>query len=92
MLPFVALADAATTPDAWVVGIINNLLNRVVWPVFSGIVVIMFIYAGIKYFMAHGDPSKVQEANKAVIWAVVGVMVGLISFSLVSMVRFAFGL
>ncbi len=91
LLPVATLA-APPAPDAWLVGIIDRLLNMVVWPVFSGLVVVMLLYAGIKYLFAHGDATKIHEANKALVWAVAGVFVGLVAFSLVGLIRFALGL
>ena len=61
--------------------IIDNLLNWVIWPVFFGLSVIMFIYAGILFVAAGGDPSKISSAKKAVLWAIVGIIVAIAGFS-----------
>lgn len=67
--------------------IIDRLLDKVVWPIFLGLVVIMFIWAGVLFLTAQGDPGKIGAARKAVIWAVVGVMVGFLAFSAVTLIR-----
>ncbi|OGZ66980.1 MAG: hypothetical protein A3D35_01795 [Candidatus Staskawiczbacteria bacterium RIFCSPHIGHO2_02_FULL_34_9] len=61
---------------------VPNILNNVkiiLFQVFNGLVVIMVVYAAIKYLTAKGEPSKIAEANKALTWAVVGVAVGLLA-------------
>ncbi len=61
--------------------LINTILN-LIWPVFIGFSVIMFIVAGFNFLTAEGDPTKVKESMKAVIYGVAGVVVGIIAFSL----------
>lgn len=71
--------------------IINNVLNMVMWPLFSGIVVIIFLYAGIMFLTASGDPTKIDKAKKAVIWGVVGIAVGILGYSAVSFIKMVLG-
>lgn len=71
--------------------IIGRLLDMVVWPIFLGIVVIMFIFAGLKFLTAQGDPGKVGEARKALMWAVIGVAVGILAFSAEGIIKSILG-
>ena len=80
--PMVALAQ-----QNFVVIVINNLLTKVVWPVFVGLVIIMFIWAGILYLTARGDPEKFKKANLAVIFAIVGIIVAILGYRIVATVR-----
>lgn len=50
--------------------------------IFSGLVILMFLWAGILYLTAHGDPGQFQKANKAVLYALVGTAVGLLGYSI----------
>jgi len=59
----------------------------VLWPIFGGLVIVMFIYAGILFVTAQGDPSKISTARKAVLWAVVGIIVAFVAFSAVKLMR-----
>ena len=52
----------------------------------------MVVFAGFKYLTARGEPSKIQEANKALIWALVGVAVGLLANSASGIVNWLLGL
>lgn len=83
MLPVVVLA---VDPNTWFQGIINNLLRIVILPIFSGFVVIMLLWAGFLFVTAQGDPTKISTAKKAVVWAIVGIAVALLSYSMVKFV------
>ena len=77
----------AIDPNTWVLGIIQRLLGMVVWPVFVGAVIIMFIYAGFMFLTAHGEPAKIKSAREAVVWALVGIVVAIFAYSAVTFVR-----
>ncbi len=77
----------AVDPGTWVKTIIDNLLNIVVWPVFFGASIVMLIWAGFMFLTAHGDPGKIAIAQKAVIWAIVGIAVAIIAFSAVNIIK-----
>ena len=61
----------------------------ILWPLFAGFSVIMFIVAAFMFLTANGEPGKILLARNAMIWASVGVGVGLLSFSIPFMVKFA---
>lgn len=87
LITLLAFPMAAFAAPLNVMQIIDNLRNKVIWPVFVGAIVIMFIFAGFKFATAAGDPSKIQTAKKAVAWAVVGVVVGIAAFSAEKIIR-----
>jgi hypothetical protein len=70
--------------------VIAVLLN-VMWVIAIAFTVIMFILAGFKFFTAQGDPTKVSEATRAVIYGVAGVAVIILSFSVLAIVRTTLG-
>lgn len=74
-------------PAEWIKAIINNLLTIVIWPVFIAAVIGAFVWAGILFLTAKGEPSKLSQAKTAVIWAVVGIVVALLAFSAVNIVQ-----
>jgi len=60
---------------------IAEVLNRVLmWllGLFGLLAIISFIVAGVLYFTAQGDENRIGKAKKAVIYGIVGVVVGLI--------------
>jgi NAD/NADP transhydrogenase beta subunit len=61
--------------------VLTNITNKIVWPILFGSVVIMIIVSGIMFVLATGDPSKLSTARKALIYAVVGLVIGVLAFS-----------
>ncbi len=62
-----------------------NLFDRIfnfIWPLFLFISVIMFLAAGILFLSADGDSGQLATARKALLWGIVGVIVGILAFSI----------
>lgn len=72
-------------------GVLNVVLT-IVWWVFIAVVVVLFVAAGILFLTAQGDPTQLATARRAVIWGAAGVLVGILAYSIVSIVGFAFGI
>jgi len=70
--------------------IVEALLNPI-WEVFVGFSVIAFVIAGITFLTAQGDPKKLETARSAVIWGTVGIVVGILAFSIMTIIRDAMG-
>ena len=68
--------------------IIIKILD-IVWYAFVGIAVTFFVIAGIQFLTAQGDPGKVSLANKSVVFGLLGVVVALIAYSIVSILKAA---
>lgn len=62
-------------------GIVGHL-----WVLFVGIAIACFLLAGVTFLTANGAPEKINTAKMAVLWGVVGVVVGIISYSIVLIV------
>ena len=84
VMPFVV--SAADDPGTWFMGIICNLLKKIVWPFFLGAAIVMIIWAGYRFLSSNGDPSKITEAKRAVIFAVIGIIVAILAFSAVGFI------
>jgi len=85
--PIAVFAQPSTTISS-----IDNLIDSVktmAWTVFGGLAVIMFVVAGIMFLTAQGDPEKVKSARNAFIWGVVGVVVAIMAYSIISIVESA---
>ena len=92
VFPIATFAGQAVVPETWFSEIIGRLMDYVVWPIFTGVIVIMFIYAGFLFLTAAGDPTKITSAKKAAIWAIVGIVVGLLAFGVANTIQFILGL
>jgi len=67
-------------------GSISQSIANALWIVFTLIVVISFIVAGIAFLTAQGDPGKIQTARSAVVWGVVGIIVGIVAYGAITLV------
>lgn len=84
VLPVIALAQPAVgvSLDSLIVSI-----KSIMWKIFGIIAVIMFVVAAILFLTSQGNAEKIQAARSAFIWGVAGVVVGIIAFSIVSLVQ-----
>jgi len=62
-------------------------LERAAWIIFGLIVVVCFVAAGVIFLTAQGQPDKIKTAQSAVIWGVVGVIVGILAYSIMAIIQ-----
>lgn len=97
-LPLVALAQFPTMPSLTsglnlyllLVGTAAIILEAT-WIIAVAFVIIMFVMAGFKFITAQGDPTKLADARRNVIWAVGGIVVILLAFSILVIMRITLG-
>jgi len=91
-LPALALAQMEQIAPGGPGGTVGSLqqiihaIENAVGLVFGALAVIMFVFAGVRFLTAGGEPEKVQQARSAVLWGVAGVVVGIIAFSIIAIV------
>ncbi|KKP41490.1 MAG: hypothetical protein UR46_C0034G0006 [Parcubacteria group bacterium GW2011_GWA1_33_6] len=87
VLPVLSLAiDFPAEPGARIINIqeiINGIL-LILWWIFLTIVIISFLITGILFLTAQGDQGKLDKLKKAVIWGLVGILVAILAFSIIS--------
>jgi type IV secretory pathway VirB2 component (pilin) len=66
-------------------GTLRKILD-VVFGIVGAISVLIVVIAGFRYITAHGDPKGVAQARNAITYAVVGLLVSLLAFSIVTFV------
>lgn len=71
-----------TIPD-----FIEALVNKVILPVGSVVVVIMIIYSGFLFVMAQGNETKLSSAKKAFMYAVIGTLILLGSWVIANAIK-----
>lgn len=64
--------------------------KTIIWTVFLLLVVICFIVAGILFLTAGGAPEKISTARSSFMWGVVGIIVAIVAYSIVTIVGLAF--
>ncbi len=77
------LAQTTQVPEITdFMGIIQDLVDWVFG--FLLIVAVLFLlFAAFTYITASGEPEKIKKANQSIMWALIGVAVGLLSKGLV---------
>lgn len=71
--------NAYGLPEGSVFGIVQNILYWMLG-ILSAVALIGFIIAGIMYLTAAGDETQAGKAKKAMMYAIIGVIVGLSGF------------
>ena len=92
VLPLFAFAQLHSYGPAVSIFYLLDSLLRSLWIIFAALAVIMFLYSGIIFLTAQGEPAKVSTARQAFLWGVIGVIVGIISYSIITVVGSIFGL
>lgn len=95
--PSGVLAQIAPWPASCMVGdvatlacipyVFQNVVTAAL--LFAGVVAVFFIvYAGIRYITSRGDPKAVEGAKNTLTWAIIGLIVILLSFFIINFIGF----
>ena len=84
--PNLASAQLYAPPSPYSLAGILQSAETAVWIIFTGIVVVCFVVAGILLLTAGGQPEKLQSAKSAVIWGVAGIIVGILAYSILAII------
>jgi len=69
-------------PDTWQLAQISELLSNVMKSALflaGGVAIIYLIFGAFQYFTAYGNEERATKAKNTILWAIVGVVVILIS-------------
>lgn len=66
-------------------GVVTNIINIMLFIV-GILAVIMLIYGGIRYVISGGDQAQVTSAKNTIMYAIVGLVVAILGYALVSWV------
>ena len=85
LLPVLAFAQ----PNANIgsLGRLVDIIKNVLWVFFGLLAVIAFVMSGIMFLFAGGQPEKVVAARSTAIWGVVGIVVGIVAYSIVRIIE-----
>ncbi|MBQ9020117.1 hypothetical protein IJ096_02240 [Candidatus Saccharibacteria bacterium] len=86
-----ARADGMPVELVGVDGVFTNITNTILYVV--GIVsVIMLIYGGLRYIISGGDSKKVTDAKNTILYAIIGLIIAILSFAIVNFVLNSIGI
>ena len=71
------------TSDQTLWGLFITAMNTMVLPVLGVVCVGAIVYSGIMFVSSQGDPEKLKTARSALTWAIVGVVLIALSYSIV---------
>ncbi|MBI3685374.1 hypothetical protein HY250_03150 [Candidatus Azambacteria bacterium] len=77
---------SASTATATVVGTLINIINWFSW-LLAILAVAVGLYAGFLYMTTNGEPQKLTVAHKVLFYAIVGIAVAVLAFSIISIVE-----
>lgn len=66
-------------------GVFNRLTNIVLAAV-GAISVVMLIYGGLRYITSGGDAKKVTDAKNTILYAIIGLVICVLSYAIVTFV------
>lgn len=66
-------------------GVFQTIANTLIFIV-GAVAVIFLIIGGLRYVISNGDPKNVSAAKDTILYAIVGIVVAIVSFALVSFV------
>lgn len=85
-----ARADGMPAELVGVDGVFTNITNTILYIV--GVVsVIMLIYGGLRYVISGGDSKKVTDAKNTILYAIIGLIISILSFAIVNFVLNSIG-
>ncbi|MBI5913402.1 hypothetical protein HY839_03080 [Candidatus Azambacteria bacterium] len=85
-----ALAGSIIDANA-LITTITTLINWFAWFIALASVV-MGLYAGFLFITARGEPAQLKTARGTLVWAVIGIAVAVISFSIIILTKTIFDL
>jgi len=68
------------------IGVVIKTITNVLLFIIGAVAVIMVIIGGIRYTTSNGDSSQVTAAKNTILYGVVGVIIALLAYALVSFV------
>ncbi len=83
---------AAAQAAATVQGMVDNVINNVIWPVGLGAVVIFWIITGVLFLSAMGAPEKLGIAKKALFASVAGTIIVVLAATAITLIKGALGI
>lgn len=64
---------------------------QLVFALLGSVALLVIVISGIRYMLASGDPGKVAQARNTILYALVGLIISLSAFSIVTFVVKATG-
>jgi len=91
--PKLALARSLLPNRDWgsvqisdITDMLRSVLKDFIIPVISAVSVLMLVIGAIHYLTAYGNEEKAEKGKKTILWAIVGIVVTILAYVLVTWV------
>ena len=81
----VAVIDTNSLPKPDTTQTIQNITN-IVFALIGSLALLIIVLAGLRYITARGDPNGVSQARQAILYAVIGLIVAVAAYAIVTFV------
>lgn len=86
LLLLAQVVDVSQLPNAKADQSSINTILSITFAVTGSISLLMVVIGGLRYIIARGEPGEVAKAKNTIIYAVVGLIISLAAFSIVTFV------
>lgn len=76
------VVDTSGLPNHAPKNTINTALS-IVFAITASIALLMIVIAGFRYIVAHGDPNATAQAKNTILYAIIGLLVTMVAYSIV---------
>lgn len=83
---FAQLLPSVPVPQGWLNKQILHDVLQVVFGIAGGIALLIIARAALNYTTSQGEPQEIEKAKNAILYAIAGLIISIISFSIVSFV------
>src|SRR3990167_3965485 len=83
---FGALVEDPGIPKVDAYGDTVKIVLQIIFGVIGAVAFLMMTLGGFKYVTSQGNPDKVSEAKNTILYAVIGMVIALVAFSIVTFV------
>jgi type IV secretion system pilin len=94
VVPIVVVAESIVIDNPLKAGTIQELIENIsgfLFGVAMAVAVIVIVLAGIKFVTAGGEPAKIEEAKKMILYSVIGVAIMILANGLIQIIRNVLG-
>jgi len=86
ILSLFAQLDSSNLPHPQANQAALNVALNIVFAIAGSIALLMIVIGGFRYIVADGDPNSMSGARKTILYAVIGLLVTISAYSIVTLV------
>jgi len=80
------VVDSSCLPHSPATANVIDKALQIVFGLSASIALLVIVIAGFRYIVAHGDPNAMAQARNALLYAIIGLIITLAAFTIVTFV------